>query len=119
MPASKDIYQYNRELKVVAVHRTLVEASKALGIPTRTISAAITRKSLCRSVWYFSREFGFVPNNPLKGEVAGRRFAVTVTEKMWDRMLVAIGHRNKQVIFRNLLFEWLENEERKHDRKDN
>lgn len=119
MPASRGIYQYNRGLKIVAVHKTLEAASIALNIPVRTISAAVIRGSLCRRCWYFSREMGFVPKEPLKGEVAGRRFAVTVTDGIWDRMLVAIGQRKKQDIFRNLLLEWLENEERKHDRQDN
>ena len=113
------IYQYNSDLQIVAEHRTLMEASKALGIPEKTISSATLKGSFCRFQWYFSRHTEFVPTERLKGEKAGNKFTVIVSDRIWDRLLIAIGQRKKQDIFRNLLLEWLENEERKHDRKDN
>ena len=106
------IYQYNSDLQIVAEHRTLMEASKALGIPERTISAATLRGSFCRFQWYFSREMGFVPPGRTKGEKMGKKFTVMVSDEVWDRMLVVIGQRKKQDIFRHLLSEWLDNEER-------
>jgi hypothetical protein len=112
-------YQYNTDLKVIGIHRTLEEASKAIGVPRRTIGAAVRKGSLCRFQWYFSRELNFVPWERLKGEKRGKKFTVMVSENVWDRLLVAIGQRKKQDIFRNLLLEWLENEERKHDRESN
>ena len=113
------IFQYNASLKVVGVHRTLEEASKALGIPVRTISAAVNKGSFCRFQWYFSRELNFVPWERIKGPKMGKKFTVMVSENVWDRLLIAVGQRKKQDIFRNLLLEWLENEERQHDRKGN
>ena len=113
------IYQYNSDLQIVAEHRTLMEASKALGIPEKTISSATLKGSFCRFQWYFSRHTEFVPWESLKGEKMGKKFTVIVSDRIWDRLLIAIGQRKKQDIFRNLLLEWLENEERKHDRKDN
>lgn len=113
------IYQYNRKLKIVGFHRTLMAASDALGIPERTISAATLKGSLCRGEWYFSRGMNFSPPVRTKGEKKGMKFAVLVTEDVWSRMLSVIGQRNKQDIFRHLLSEWLENEERKHDAKSN
>ena len=112
-------YQYNTDLKVVGIHRTLEEASKAIGVPTRTIGAAVRKGSLCRFQWYFSRQLNFIPPERIKSDKAGNRFTVTVTDEVWDRLLVAVGQRKKQDIFRNLLLEWLENEERKHDRESN
>ena len=106
------IYQYNKSLKIVGVHKTLMEASKALGIPERTISAATLKGSFCRFQWYFSREMGFVPLGRTKGEKMGKKFTVMVSDEVWDRMLVVIGQRKKQDIFRHLLSEWLDNEER-------
>lgn len=111
------IYQYNSDLQIVGEYRTLMEASLALGIPERTICSAVLRGSFCRLQWYFSRHKEFVPWETLKGEKMGRKFTVMVSYEVWDRMLVAIGQRKKQDIFRHLLYEWLENEERKHDRK--
>lgn len=120
MKNSKGIlYQYDKKLKIVGVHKTLIEASKALGIPERTISSAMLRGSLCRGWWYFSCEMGFVPPERTKGEKRGRKFTVMVSDEIWDRMLIALGQRNKQDIFRNLLLEWLKNEERQHDRTHN
>lgn len=114
------IFQYSRELEVVAHYPTLKEAERITGIPERTISAATLRGSLCREMWYFSRRNeGFVPPGRTKGEKRGKKFTVMVSDEVWDRMLSAIGQRNKQDIFRHLLSEWLENEERKHNGQGN
>jgi hypothetical protein len=102
------ILQYNKNLKIVAVHKTLVDASKVLNIPTRTISAATIKGSLCRGCWYFSREMGFKPPERIKGEKIGKKFTVTVSDKMWDSFLLACGQENKQNIFRKLLKNWIE-----------
>lgn len=115
----KMIYQYNSDLQIIAQHRTLEDASRALGVPMKTLSSAIVKKSFCRLQWYFSHDTEFVlPQKPVK-EKGGRKFTVMVKNSVWDRMLVVIGQRNKQDIFRNLLSGWLENEERKHDGTDN
>lgn len=113
------IYQYNSDLQIIAEHPNLKEAQRITGISGKTISSAVLRGSLCKSGWYFSRRMDFVPQERLKGEKAGNKFTVIVSDRIWDRLLVAVGQRKKQDIFRNLLLEWLENEERKHDRKDN
>lgn len=113
------IYQYNSALQLIAEHPNLKEAQRITGISGKTISSAVLRGSLCKSGWYFSRRMDFVPPERLKGEKAGNKFTVIVSDRIWDRLLIAIGQRKKQDIFRNLLLEWLENEERKHDRKDN
>lgn len=110
------IYQYNIILEIVSEYPNLKEAERITGIPEGTISCATLRGSLCRGKWYFSRKTDFFPPERLKGEKAGKKFVVTVTDGMWDKMLVLIGQRKKQDIFRNLLAEWIkENEERKHD----
>ena len=113
------IYQYNSALQIIAEYPSLKEAERITGILEKTISSATLRGGLCKGVWYFSRKTDFVPQERLKGEKAGNKFTVIVSDGVWDRLLVAIGQRKKQDIFRNLLLEWLENEERQHDRKSN
>jgi hypothetical protein len=44
------------------------------------------------------------------GEVPGKKFTVVVTKEIWDDLLVTIGQRNKQDIFRKLLQDWIKNE---------
>jgi hypothetical protein len=114
-----NIYKFNIECRAIAVYRTLREAQKETGIPDSTIAQAIKRKALCRGEWYFSREMVMVPGERVKSPVAGKKFTVMVTDEVWDRLLVAVGQRKKQDIFRNLLSEWLENEEQRHDRQKN
>jgi hypothetical protein len=46
----------------------------------------------------------------VKGEVPGKKFTVVVTKEIWDDLLVTIGQRNKQDIFRKLLQDWIKNE---------
>lgn len=113
------IYQFDSKVNFLSEYPSLSEAERITGIADATISSAIFKKGLCRGKWYFSRDKGFVPQPRLKNPVAGQKFTVTVTDDVWDRFLVALGQRKKQDIFRNLLLEWLENEERKHDREDN
>ena len=113
------IYQFDSDVKLIAVYPSLKEAERVTGIADSTIGTAIYRRGICRDKWYFSREREFEPRIRIYNPVAGKRFTVTVTDEVWDRLLVAVGQRKKQDIFRNLLLEWLENEERKHDRKSN
>lgn len=110
------IYQYNSDLQIIAEFPTLLEVERITGIPMKTVSSAINKQSYCRRYCYFSRHKDFVPWESPRGEKAGKKFVVTVTDDIWDRMLVLIGHRKKQDIFRNLLLEWMAiNEERKYD----
>jgi len=113
------IYQFDVDVTLIAVYPSLKEAERVTGIADSTIGTAIYRRGICRDKWYFSREREFEPRLRIYNPVAGKRFTVTVTDEIWDRLLVAVGQRKKQDIFRNLLLEWLENEERKHDGKSN
>jgi len=114
-----NIYQFDSDLKLIAVYPSLLEAERITGIADSTLSSAIFKKGLCYGKWYFSRNRNFQPHPRLKNPVAGQKFTVTVTDDVWDRFLIALGQRKKQDIFRNLLLEWLQNEEREHDRESN
>lgn len=113
------IYQFDSKGTLVSVYPSLLEAERITGIADSTISSAIFKKGLCRGKWYFSKKRDFKPEPRLKNPVAGQKFTVTVTDDVWDRLLIAIGHRKKQDIFRNLLLAWLIKEECRNDREDN
>ena len=114
-----NIYQFDSDVKLIAVYASLLEAERITGIADSTLSSAIFKKGLCRGKWYFSRKRDFHPEPLLKNPIAGQKFTVTVTDDVWDRFLIALGQRKKQDIFRNLLLEWLQNEEREYDRESN
>jgi hypothetical protein len=107
------IYQYNSDLQIVAEHRTLMEASKALGIPERTISAATLKGSFCRFQWYFSRHTEFVPWERIKSPFAGKKIVVSLQEELFDQFLVTVGQRNKQNVLRTLIKDWINLEKSK------
>jgi hypothetical protein len=110
----KMIYQYNSSLEIIAEFPTLSEGERITGIPEKTISSAINKQSYCRKYCYFSRKKNFVPWESPRGEKAGKKFVVTVTDSVWDRMLPLIGQRKKQDIFRKLLLDWMNKEEGKN-----
>ena len=45
-----------------------------------------------------------------QGPIPGKKFTIVVTKEIWDTLLVTIGQRNKQDIFRKLLQDWIKNE---------
>ena len=107
------IYQYNSDLQIIAEYPSLLEVERITGIPMKTVSSAIKKQSYCRKRFYFSRHKNFVPWESPRGEKAGKKFVVTVTDGIWDRMLFLIGQRKKQDIFRKLLLDWMNKEEKK------
>jgi hypothetical protein len=108
---SKIVYQYNSDLQIIAEYANVFEAERITGIPEKTLRSSIFKRSLCRKTWYFSREKNFVPwVENRRGEKAGKKFVVTLPDKMWDELLVLIGQRKKQDIFRDLLREWIDKE---------
>ena len=108
------IYQYNSDLQIIAEYPSLLEVERITGIPMKTVSSAIKKQSYCRKYCYFSRHKDFVPWEVTRGEKAGKKFVVTVTDGIWDRMLFLIGQRKKQDIFRKLLLDWMNKEEKKN-----
>lgn len=107
------IYQFDNDVNLIAVYPSLKEAERITGIPDSTIGTAINRRGICRDKYYFSRKREFEPRLSLINPVAGQKFTVTVTNEVWDEMLVLIGQRKKQDIFRTLLRQWIENEKKK------
>jgi hypothetical protein len=108
------IYQFDLDLICIAEYTTLSEAERITGIPEKTISSAVLKGGLCRNNFYFSRSKNFVIKHRVKGQTAGRKFTVTVTEKMWNDILVAIGQQNKQSVFRKLLQNWINSQNDKY-----
>lgn len=107
------IYQFDTNLVLVAQYDTIVAASKALLIPSATISNACKEKQICRGQHYFSKEPIMVKKEP-KVRIDGRKFSVMVNLETWEDFLSCIGQRNKQDIFRELLKNWIESENDKH-----
>jgi len=106
------IYQFDVDLNLIKRYYSVQEAVIALSIPRNTINSAITKKGLCRGKYYFRREPEMDMPERTQGPIPGKKFTVVVTKEIWDDLLVTIGHRNKQDIFRKLLLEWLEKEKR-------
>lgn len=108
---SKIVYQYNSDLQIIAEYANVFEAERITGIPEKTVRSSIFKRSLCRKTWYFSREKNFVPwGENRRREKAGKKFVVTVSDQMWDELLVLIGQRKKQDVFRDLLRDWINKE---------
>jgi hypothetical protein len=114
-----NIFQLSKTLEVICEYESVRDVERIWNIPEKTVSSALFKGSLCRGQWYFSRSREFLPPSRLRAEKMGKKFTVMVSDEVWDRLLLAIGQRKKQDIFRNLLLEWLSNEERKHDGEDN
>jgi len=106
------IYQFNTNLEIIAEYKSLSEVERITGMYARTVSSAMTKHRLCQKKWYFSRKKDFVPLKWMN-EKKGKQFSVVVSQEIWDKMLLLIGQRNKQNIFRGLLAEWIEKEEQK------
>ena len=104
------IYQFDTHLNLIGQYYSVQEAVIALSLPRNTINSAITKKGLCRGKYYFRREPEMVMPERTKGEVPGKKFTVVVTKEIWDDLLVTIGQRNKQDVFRKLLQDWIKNE---------
>jgi len=99
----------------MAMHKSLSEAQKATSIPIRTIRSSCMRGGLCNKKYYFSNCDVMAKGARAKGEVPGKKFTVVVTKEIWDDLLVTIGQRNKQDIFRKLLQDWLKQEKNEKD----
>lgn len=106
------VYQFDKNLVLVVVYKSLSEAQKATSIPIRTIRSACMRGGLCDKKYYFSNSPVMKKGVRVKGEVPGKKFTVVVTKEIWDDLLVTIGQRNKQDIFRKLLQDWIEQEKK-------
>jgi hypothetical protein len=106
------VYQFNKNLVLVVAYKSLSEAQKATSIPIRTIRSACERGGLCNKKYYFSSFPVMVKGSRKNGEVPGKKFTVVVTKEIWDDLLVTIGQRNKQDIFRKLLQDWIEQEKK-------
>jgi hypothetical protein len=104
------VYQFDRNSSLVATHKSFSEAQSATSIPIRTIRSACERGGLCNKKYYFSSSPVMVKGARKKGEVPGKKFTVVVTKEIWDTLLVTIGQRNKQDIFRKILQDWIKNE---------
>jgi hypothetical protein len=104
------VYQFDRDCSLMAVYKSLSEAQAGTSIPIRTIRSACMRGGLCDKKYYFSSSPVMVKGVRVKGEVPGKKFTVVVTKEIWDTLLVTIGQRNKQDIFRKLLQDWIKNE---------
>lgn len=108
------IYQFDKDLALIGRYKTVQEAVNILSIPRNTINSAITKKGLCRGKYYFRREPVIVMPERTQGPVPGKKFTVVVTKEIWDDLLVTMGQRNKQDIFRKLLKNWIESENDEH-----
>ena len=104
------IYQFDIHLNLIERYYSVQEAVIALSLPRNTINSAITKKGLCRGRYYFRREPEMDMPKRTQGPIPGKKFTVVVTKEIWDTLLVTIGHRNKQDIFRKLLQDWIKNE---------
>lgn len=104
------VYQFDKDSSLVAAHKSFSEAQSATSIPIRTIRSACERGGLCNKKYYFSSSPVMVKGVRKNGEVPGKKFTVVVTKEIWDDLLVTIGQRNKQDIFRKLLQDWIKNE---------
>jgi len=104
------VYQFDRNSSLVAVYKSLSQAQAATSIPIRTIRSACMRGGLCNKKYYFSNCDVMKKGARKKGEVPGKKFTVVVTKEIWDDLLVTIGQRNKQDVFRKLLQDWIKNE---------
>ena len=104
------VYQFDRDCSLMVVYKSLSEAQKATSIPIRTIRSACMRGGLCNKKYYFSSSSVMLKGARKNGEVPGKKFTVVVTKEIWDDLLVTIGQRNKQDIFRKLLQDWIKNE---------
>ena len=108
------IYLFSKDLKLISQYATVQEAGEFLSIPRNTINSSITKKGLCRGKYYFRREPVIIMPERTQGPVPGKKFTVVVTKEIWDDLLVTIGQRNKQDIFRKLLKNWIKSENDKH-----
>jgi len=108
------VYQFDRNSSLIAVYESFFKAQTATLIPIRTIRSACMRGGLCNKKYYFSSSPVMVKGARKNGEVPGKKFTVVVTKEIWDNLLVTIGQRNKQDIFRTLLINWIESENDKH-----
>lgn len=94
-------------LKVLSYYKTLVEAEEILGIPAKTISSGVIRKSLVRGKYYFSRTVEFAPTVRIRQPRKTKRFILLLLPEMHDEMLKAIGQRNRQDVLRNIIKNWM------------
>jgi hypothetical protein len=108
------IYQFDLDLNLIATYDTLMDASDATGIPFGTLSSSTLRRAVCRNKYYFGRSSTIIPASRARSFKPGSKFTVLVTNEIWDEMLVLIGQRKKQDIFRDLLKEWIEKEKQKN-----
>lgn len=105
-----NIYQFNLNLELVAEYGSLLEAQYATGISYKTISSALINSARCHDKWFFSRSIHIVPKREYIDEPLSYKIMLSLTKSLGEDFLSVIGQRNKQVIIRNLIQEWVDKE---------